>query len=415
MLIEIKVPSMGESISEVTIGKLLKTEGAYVETDEEIVELETDKVNQVLYAQGAGQISWEAAPESVVKIGQVIGKIDTDKKAVKTMPIPTVTPVAEKPAKTPASTVTEKPVKTEAGMDRPVLSPATPQPIIKGSTRATKDRFLEELSTPLLQSKSEVPESLKSDISLAKQKPQSSEPLSTPLMEMRETREKMSKIRKVIATRLVDALQQTAMLTSFNEVDMTKINALRESYKETFLKQHNVRLGFMPFFIKAAVSAMKAFPQINSYIDGDELVYRNYFDVGIAVATDRGLVVPVVRNCDVLSFADIERSIESFAKKAREGGLIPSDLMGGGFTITNGGTYGSLFSTPIINPPQCAILGMHKIMKRPVVVDDEIVIRSMMYVALSYDHRIIDGKEAVSFLVHIKNVLEDPSRLVIGV
>lgn len=210
-------------------------------------------------------------------------------------------------------------------------------------------------------------------------------------------------------------MQQTAMLTTFNEVDMTKVMEMREAYKEAFTKKYQVKLGFMSFFVRAVVSALQAFPEVNAYIDGDDMIYRGDYNIGIAVGTDKGLFVPVVRNCDTLSFADVERAIESFAVKAREGGLSPGDLQGGGFTITNGGTYGSLLSTPILNPPQSAILGMHKIMKRPVVVDDEIVIRQMMYLALSYDHRVIDGKEAVSFLVHIKNALEDPSRLLIGI
>nr|MBA3817176.1 dihydrolipoyllysine-residue succinyltransferase [Parachlamydiaceae bacterium] len=219
----------------------------------------------------------------------------------------------------------------------------------------------------------------------------------------------------VIARRLVEVMQQTAMLTTFNEVDMSAIMSLRELYKDSFLKLHKTKLGFMSFFVKASVAALKTFPDVNAYIDGDEVVYREYFDIGVAVGTEKGVFVPVIRNCNALSFAGIEGSIESFAKKAREGGLSAGDLQGGSFTITNGGVYGSLLSTPILNPPQSAILGMHKIQKRAVVVNDEIVIRPMMYLALSYDHRIIDGKEAVSFLVNIKNHLEDPSRLLLDI
>lgn len=391
MQVEIKVPAMGESISEATIGTLLKAEGSFVQADEELIELETDKVNQVLYAPQAGVVSWSVSPHDVVKIGQAIGKIDTEKKQ------------GTKEAKAPAPKKEPKAAapKMASQIEMTLLEVAAPQQAsTKGGTRATKDVFLNDLTS--------APSQPREAATPAPRAP-------APAGARPETRKKMSKIRKVIATRLVDVMQQTAMLTSFNEVDMTNVNNLRETYKEAFMKQYNVRLGYMPFFVKAAVSAMKAFPEINSYIDGDDIVYRDYFDVGIAVGTDRGLFVPVVRGCDALSFADIERSIESYAKKAREGGLIPADLQGGGFTITNGGTYGSLLSTPIINPPQCAILGMHKIMKRPVVVNDQIVIRSMMYLALSYDHRIVDGKEAVSFLVHVKNVLEDPSRLVIGI
>jgi 2-oxoglutarate dehydrogenase E2 component (dihydrolipoamide succinyltransferase) len=225
----------------------------------------------------------------------------------------------------------------------------------------------------------------------------------------------MSKIRRLIATRLVEVQQETAMLTTFNEVDMTAVMGLREKYKEAFTKEHGTKLGFMSFFIKASISALQAFPEVNAYIDGEDIVQREYFDIGIAVGTERGLIVPVLRNCDQLTFAGIEKQIENFAAQAKKGSLSVDDLQGGGFTITNGGVYGSLLSTPILNPPQCAILGMHKIMKRPVVVNDEIVIRQMMYLALSYDHRLIDGKEAVSFLVHIKNTLEDPARLLLEV
>ena len=362
---EIKVPSMGESITEATIGTMLKTNGSHVSVEDELIELETEKVNQVLYAQYSGEITWNVASEETVKIGQVIGWIDTEKEGVKQ---------------------TVKTVEIKVPPSSPSLPPA------QEGARVSKEAFVADLKG------TKVPEK------------------AAPVVGARnETRKKMSKVRKAIANRLVDVMRTTAMLTTFNEVDMTNIVTLREKYKEEFMKRFNVRLGFMPFFVNAAVSAMKAFPEINAYIDGDDIVYREYFDIGIAVGTDKGLFVPVVRRCDQISFADIEHSIEDYAKKAREGKLIPGDLQGGGFTITNGGTYGSLLSTPILNPPQSAILGMHKIMKRPVVINDEIVIRQMMYLALSYDHRVVDGKEAVSFLVHVKNMLEDPTRLVIGI
>lgn len=230
----------------------------------------------------------------------------------------------------------------------------------------------------------------------------------------RETRQKLSRLRKVIGERLMQAQKSTAMLTTFNEADMTQIISLREKCKESFTKQYGVRLGFMSFFVKAVVSALEAYPEFNSYLDGDDLVHREYYDIGIAVGTNKGLFVPVIRNCDQLTFAEIEKALEGFANRAREGALSIEDLQGGGFTITNGGVYGSLLSTPILNPPQVGILGMHKIEKRPVVVNDQIAIRSMMYLALSYDHRIVDGKEAVSFLVHIKEILEDPARLLLN-
>jgi len=392
MQLEVKVPTMGESISEATIGTILKPTGSFVKADDELIELETDKVNQVLYAQNSGVITWKINKDDVVKIGQVLGLIDTEKKGEQT-----TNGAQEKSASTAAAQPAPQPTTKAA-------PPPTPQKTAAGaSSRTSKEQFISELSA--------TPPPL---YTTSPQRQSFEVPVSAPVGSRTETRKPMSRIRKAIATRLVDVLQKTAMLTTFNEVDMTNIMSLRETYKEAFVKQYNVRLGFMPFFVKAAVSAMKAFPEINSYIDGDDIVHREYFDIGIAVGTDKGLFVPVVRECDTLSFADIERSIESYAKKSREGGLSPGDLQGGGFTITNGGTYGSLLSTPILNPPQSAILGMHKISKRAVVVNDTIVIRQMMYLALSYDHRVVDGKEAVSFLVHIKNTLEDPSRLILG-
>lgn len=395
MKIEIKVPSMGESISEATIGSLIKLTGSQVVVDDELIELETDKVNQVLYAQQSGTLTWNVAKDDVVTIGQVIGYIDTA----------AVTPPTEKATKKEEIVVKEKKTEPSTSMPsqektptpQPPTSPAIPKlKLTSEGIRFSKEQYIAELG--------KSPSVTITPVSL-----------STTTAEPRETHKKMSKIRKLIANRLVDVMQETAMLTTFNEVDMTAIMALRESYKESFVKQHNTRLGFMSFFIKAVVSGLKAFPDVNAYIDGDDIVYRNYFDIGVAVGTERGLIVPVVRQCDKLSFAGIEKSIEGYAKKAREGGLSADDLTDGGFTITNGGIYGSLLSTPILNPPQCAILGMHKIMKRAVVINDEIVIRQMMYLALSYDHRIIDGKEAVSFLVHVKQQLEDPSRLLLEV
>lgn len=411
MKLEIKVPAMGESISAATIGAFLKANHVDVRADDELLELETDKVNQVLYAEQAGTLNWNVIEGDSVKIGQVIGFIDVKESAAKenlspkskgseskspeSVPLPKTAPkeAQGQPAKEVLSP------EKEENMPPPLLNP----PESASSARFTKQQFLSELKEEPL---AEV-DSHKTAFR------EISSPLEKSAKE--ETRKKMSKIRRVISAKLVEVLQQTAMLTTFNEVDMSKIMTLRESYKEDFAKHYHVRLGLMPFFVKAAVSAMKAFPDINAYVDGEDIVYRNYYDIGVAVGTDKGLFVPVVRECDRLSFADIEQSIERHANKAREGGLVPDDLQGGGFTITNGGVYGSLLSTPILNPPQSAILGMHKIMKRAVVVNDQIVIRPMMYLALSYDHRIVDGKEAVSFLIHLKNALEDPSRLLIGI
>lgn len=357
MKIEIKVPAMGESISEATVGELLKKSGSVVKLDDEIVEIETDKVNQVLYASQGGVLKFLVQTGDVVKIGQVIAEIDAEGVVVK---------------ETEEKKVIEVPPMEEQG------------------GRIMVEDFIQEVKEPVREVKS---------VKRAGE----------------ETRRPMSKIRQVIARRLVEAKQTTAMLTTFNEVDMSSVMRLREEYQELFQKTYQVKLGFMGFFVKACAEALKVVPGLNSYIEGNEIVERHYVDMGVAVGTDRGVVVPVVRRANELTLPEIEQAIAGFAKKAREGGLSVDDLQGGSFTITNGGVFGSLLSTPILNPPQSGILGMHKIEKRAVVIEDEIMIRPMMYVALSYDHRIVDGKEAVTFLVHVKNVLEDPARLLVGV
>jgi 2-oxoglutarate dehydrogenase E2 component (dihydrolipoamide succinyltransferase) len=386
---EIKVPSMGESISEAIIGQILAPTGTIVKIDAEILELETDKVNQVLYAPQAGKVTLTVKSGDSVKIGQTIGTIEPvsaqETKVVqdKEAPLPPAVP-----APSPAKADEHKPAKIEQG----------------SISRYNREAFLADLATLPNPQQQSMP------VEAPQATPQPKQP--TPA---RETRRPMSKIRKVIAQRLVDAQRTMAMLTTFNEVDLTQVIQLREKYKEAFVKKYGSKLGFMSFFVKATVSALQAYPDLNSYINSDEIIHREYYDIGVAVGTDKGVIVPVIRNCDRLSFAEIEQAIESFAKKAREGTLVANDLQGGGFTITNGGIYGSLLSTPILLPPQCGILGMHKIEKRPVVINDQITIRSMMYIALSYDHRLIDGKEAVSFLVHIKNILEEPSRLLLDI
>lgn len=423
MKVEIKVPAMGESITEATIGTIIKASGSTVKADDEIIELETDKVNQVLYAPQAGVVTFQVKPDQVVKIGEVIGYIDTEAQAA-TQPASTgPAPEAKVEAAKPAASIpqTEKPFLDPTPKVPPVAKePITPLPpqnpalsppgSATADVRQTKEKYVEELKTPAEPKPAEA--GAASAVSSPAPKAQ---PVAGGTPERPVTRTKLSKIRKVIAQRLVEAQQTTAMLTTFNEVDMSTVMELREKYKEPFLKEHGVKLGFMSFFVKAVVTALKEVPQINAFIDGEDLVQRQYIDVGVAVGTDRGLFVPVVRGCDKLSFAEIEKGIEEFAKKAREGKLMADDLQGGGFTITNGGVYGSLLSTPILNPPQSGILGMHKIQKRPVVVNDQIVIRPMMYLALSYDHRVVDGKEAVTFLVHVKDYLEDPSRLLLEV
>lgn len=327
---EIKVPAMGESVTSARIARFLKPSGSRVERDEEIVELETDKVNQPLYAPCSGVVTFEVGEGDEVAIGQVIGRV-------------------------------------EAGGE-----------VSQAKVEATREV------------------------------PRVAEPAPTVEEGGRETRRPLSKIRKTIASRLVEALHSAAMLTTFNEVDMSRVMALREKHKESFLKAHGVKLGFMSFFVKAVVEALKAFPVVNSSLDGEEVVERHYYDIGIAVGAERGLVVPVVRGADRLSFAEVEKEIEGLAAKARTGRLSLGELQGGSFTITNGGVFGSLLSTPLLNPPQSGILGMHKIEKRAVVVEDQVVVRPMMYVALSYDHRLIDGREAILFLGKVKEFLESP-------
>lgn len=384
---EIKIPSLGESISEVTIGQVIAPTGAVIKSDSEILELETDKVNQVLYAPVGGEITLSVKTGEGAKVGQVIGFIETDGKEKKES--------GGAPAVEGGEVVSQPPTPLSSTLETKASG--------QRGVRETKDRFLEGLQGAVEGGGEKSPPREKEKITHKKEGG------------ARETRRPLSKIRRVIAQRLVEAQQGMAMLTTFNEVDLTRVIELREKYKDPFIKKYGVKLGFMSFFVRAVVSALEAFPDLNSFIDGDEIVHREYYDIGVAVGTEKGVIVPVIRGCDRRTFAEVEQEIDSYAKKARSGTLLASDLQGGGFTITNGGTYGSLLSTPIVLPPQCGILGMHKIEKRAVVIDDQIVIRSMMYLALSYDHRLIDGKEAVSFLVHIKNALEEPSRLLLEI
>ena len=359
---EIKIPEMGESVNEAVIGTIFKPSGSQVNQDEEILEIETDKVNQVLNAPIPGELTLTVKTGDRVKVGSSIGFVDGSK------------------------------VKAKAEVKKEEPKPAPPpKKEEKPSARHTVQAYVEEISAP------------------------TPAPKELPPTPSTGNRKRMSTLRKTIAERLVQAKNNTAMLTTFNEVDMTAIMDIRAREKDNFLKRHGIKLGFMSFFVKTVVTALKAFPDINAFIEGDDIVYNDTYHIGIAVSTDRGLFVPVVRDCDKLSYADVETAIEAFAKKAREGKIAVSDLSGGSFTITNGGVFGSLLSTPILNPPQSGILGMHKIQKRAVVIDDQIVIRPMMYLALSYDHRIVDGKEAVSFLVVLKENLEDPARLLLEV
>ena len=379
MNIEIKIPSMGESIVEATIGAILKPSGSSVHAGEEIIEIETDKVNQVLSAPEAGQVQWSVKTGDVVKVGQSIGKIETSATQGVKAQTPTPAPASPK----------EPPPKREL--------PKTDAPIA-ASARKTVDAALKETSSS----------------SMTPVTPLLSPPAKAePRQIVGETRKKMTKLRKTIAERLVEVKNQTAMLTTFNEVDMSTVMDVREREQENFQKKHGIKLGFMSFFVKACVAALQEFPEINARIDGDEIVYREACHISVAVSTEKGLMVPVIRNAETLSFAEIEKMLKQFAEQARNGTISVDAMQGGTFTITNGGVFGSLLSTPILNPPQSGILGMHNIVKRPVVVDDKIVIRPMMYLALSYDHCIVDGRDSIQFLMHIKKSLEEPTRLLL--
>ncbi len=385
MATEIRVPTLGESVSEATVGKWLKKVGETVKADEPLVELETDKVSVEVPAPGAGVIASIAAAEgATVEVGGLLGAIDGSAKGA--APAKDAKPAAA-PKAAPAAAKAEAPLSpaprraaAETGVD-----PAS----VKGTGkegRVTKGDILEAAAAP----RAKAPEAPKA--------PRETGP--------REERVKMTRLRQTIARRLKEAQENAAMLTTFNDVDMTAVMALRNQYKDLFEKKHGVKLGFMSFFVKACVHALKEIPDVNAEIDGTDIIYRNHYDIGVAVGTERGLVVPVLRDADQLSLADIGR-------RARDGALTIEEMQGGTFTISNGGVYGSLLSTPILNPPQSGVLGMHRIEERPVVRSGQVVVRPMMYLALSYDHRIVDGKGAVTFLVRVKENLEDPQRLML--
>jgi 2-oxoglutarate dehydrogenase E2 component (dihydrolipoamide succinyltransferase) len=399
MTTEIRVPALGESVTEATVAKWLKNKGEAVRADEPLVELETDKVTVEVPAPSSGVLSdIMVSPGSTIAVGGILGMIG-EGAGVASAPPPKAQPLpaAPKPA-APA-----KPAATTAAA--PVLSPS--------ARKIAEDN---NVSPTTISGTGRDGRVMKGDV-LAALETRASEPRAVYVppsgprpQAVREERVRMTRLRATIARRLKEAQNTAAMLTTFNEVDMTNVMALRNQYKDVFEKKHGVKLGFMSFFVKAAVQALKDIPAVNAEIDGEDIVYKNYYHVGVAVGTDKGLVVPVLRNADMLSFAGIEKTIADYGKKARDGQLQISDMQGGTFTISNGGIYGSLMSTPILNAPQSGILGMHKIQDRPIAVNGQVVIRPMMYLALSYDHRIVDGKEAVTFLVRIKEGLEDPQR-----
>jgi 2-oxoglutarate dehydrogenase E2 component (dihydrolipoamide succinyltransferase) len=381
---EIRVPALGESVTEATIAKWFKNVGDAVKVDEPMVELETDKVTVEVPAPTSGKLSSiSAASGSTVKVGALLGAIEEGAAGAAAKPA-AAAPVAAKvadplKAETPLSPAVRK-IVTENKLE-PANIPATGK-----DGRLTKGDVIEQLSRPVAM------------------------PAAAPAPSGGEERVKMSRLRLTIARRLKEAQNTAAMLTTFNEVDMSAVMTMRNSFKDVFEKKHGVKLGFMSFFAKAVIQALKDVPAVNAEIDGEDLVYKNYYHLGVAVGTEKGLVVPVVRDADRMSFATIEKTIADYGRKARDGQLQITDMQGGTFTISNGGVYGSLMSTPILNAPQSGILGMHKIQDRPVAVNGQIVIRPMMYLALSYDHRIVDGKEAVTFLVRVKESLEDPQR-----
>jgi 2-oxoglutarate dehydrogenase E2 component (dihydrolipoamide succinyltransferase) len=404
-MIDIKVPAVGESINEVTLVKWLKKEGQYVERDEVIAELESEKATFEVNAEKAGTLKTVGKEGDTLKIGDVLARIDETAAKPEGAPAPA-------DAAAPAVVAPAKPTA------KPAAKPAAQAPVtatpndIKATPVAAAMITEKKIDAASITPSGANGKILKHDVLDAL-----NHPGRTPGKELftrADRREKMSNLRKTVSRRLVEAKNTTAMLTTFNEVDMSPVMALRTKYKDKFKEKHGVNLGFMSFFTKATCYALQEWPAVNAYIDGDELVYHDYCDISIAVSAPKGLVVPVIRNAESLSMADIEKKVVELATKARDNKLSMEEMQGGTFTITNGGVFGSLMSTPIINIPQSAILGMHKIEERPVVVNGQIVIRPMMYLAVSYDHRIIDGRESVSFLVRVKELLENPDQLLFG-
>ena len=406
MAIEIKAPSFPESVADGTVATWHKKPGEAVKRDDLIVDIETDKVVLEVLAEADGVLGAIVAEEgATVLSNQVLGSIEEGSAAA-------AAPAAAAPAAAPAAAA------PAAGGEDPIAAPAARQlaeenGINLASIKGTgKDgRVTKEDVVAAVEAKKNAPAAAPAKAAA----PAAAAPVFAA-GDRTEKRVPMTRVRATVAKRLVEAQSNMAMLTTFNEVDMTEVMALRSKYKDLFEKSHNgVRLGFMSFFVKAATEALKRFPAVNASIDGNDIVYHGYADVGVAVSSDRGLVVPVLRNAELMSLAEIEGGIATFGKKARDGKLTIDEMTGGTFTITNGGTFGSMMSTPIVNPPQAAILGMHNIIQRPMAINGQVVIRPMMYLALSYDHRLIDGKEAVTFLVTIKNLLEDPARLLLDI
>ncbi|MZR29441.1 2-oxoglutarate dehydrogenase complex dihydrolipoyllysine-residue succinyltransferase [Sneathiella litorea] len=420
MTVEIRVPVLGESVTEATVGQWFKKVGESVAKDEPLLELETDKVTLEVNATEAGRLEEIVVAEGEdVEVGALLGQITEG--AAGSAPEAAKEEAEEKPAATPAPAAKAEPAPatSSTAATKVDVLPAAQKLIDENNLDASK---IQGTGKDGRITKGDVLEALENGGAspAAPAAAPAAAPVSAPAApsgpraeEAREERVKMTRLRKSIAARLKEAQNTAAMLTTYNEVDMAAMLDLRTEYKELFLKKHGVKLGFMSFFTKACVAALQEIPAVNAEIDGEDLVYKNYYNMGIAVGTDSGLVVPVLRDADKLSFAEVEKGIGALGKKARDGKLSMAELQGGTFTITNGGVYGSLMSSPILNPPQAAVLGMHKIQERPMVIKGEIKVRPMMYLALTYDHRIIDGKEAVTFLVRVKDALEDPQRLLL--
>ena len=392
MSLEVRIPAVGESVTSGMISAWLKNDGDVVNKGEPLFTLETDKVSTEVTADGAGTLRIKAQAGAEVKIGEVVATIEEGASAP-------AAPARPQGAPEPMPPTTPSPAGVGKSEGKAAAKPAAAAPVAPSSAPAA--------SAPAV--------SLSAAVAAANESLSTISENIAPVAEGRTTRKRLSPLRRKIAAQLVMAQHTAAILTTFNEADMSAVMAMRKSLGEDFQKQHGIKLGFMSFFIKAVVSALQAVPQINARMEGDDLVQNHFHDIGVAVGTERGLVVPVIRDADQKSFADIERDLAGFATKAREGKITTDDLSGGVFTISNGGIYGSLLSTPILNPPQSGILGMHKIQERPMAVNGQVVIRPMMYLALSYDHRVVDGKEAVTFLVKVKDAIEQPSRLLIGV
>jgi 2-oxoglutarate dehydrogenase E2 component (dihydrolipoamide succinyltransferase) len=402
-ILDVKIPPMGESITTGVLAKWHVQDGDLVKKDQPLFELETDKITSEGTAEAAGKISLKASAGAEVKIGQVVAAIDTASTSSSD-----ASPGKSAPAAAAAAAATEQSpavrrLAAETGVDPAKLSGTGK------AGRVTKGDMLAAAAETKPQAAAQT------SIPSAAAAPSSAPVIATPTATgTRQTRRKMTPLRQRIAQRLVAAQHEAAMLTTFNEVDMSAVMALRAKYQDDFVKKNGLKLGFMSFFTKAVVHALKEVPGINAQIDGDHIVENHYYDIGVAVSTEKGLMVPVIRGCDTLGMADIEKAIADSAKRAREGKITLPDLEGGVFTITNGGIFGSMLSTPIINAPQSAILGLHAINDRPVAVNGQVVIRPMMYLALSYDHRLVDGREAVTFLVKVKQAIEDPARLLLS-